>query len=178
MLGKYTFILISCLLVTACGSAGKDWPKLTDPLPDPADRERVQETADSSAAEYPVMDTGEGEEKLSPEEAARRLVTLRTDIETARAAYETALTAFADRKTAPDDVDPAVSESLGDLWQTSQLMLTRLSSAVSRLDTLTAQEGDMHAATRQEATDLQAALEAFIVAERKRLTSEEPGREQ
>jgi len=145
--------LVFCSLAACAG--GKDWPNLSDPLPDPADRDRVRLEAAPTELVAPGAPA-----PASPADVAAVLEEVSTALPLELKAYRLALTAF---DGAADD------DARKDSWLDAQLKLTRLSRTLSRLDALTEGAPDMTSAPYRQAAELKAFYEALVVEERQRL---------
>ncbi len=145
-----------CLLfstLAAC-AGGKDWPNLSDPLPDPAERNRVELKA------VPVSPSGMGTSAPTTEaEAAIALKGIAEALPQELKDYRLSLDAFENSEN---------NDERKDGWLDAQLKLTRLSRTLSELDPLIDGRPDSSAA-RRKALELKAFYEALVVEERQRL---------
>ncbi len=159
-------------LLAACSSQDKEWPNLSDPLPDAKERERV-DTSTVTPAEKPPVPTRpalKGEATSlpendplpeSPDEAATLFEDIKKSLREETLAYRQAVAKLAS----------ATGEELQDAWFSAQLALTRLSRTASRLDPLMEMElPELHDQVVSEAE----IIERFVVGERQRLTESEP----
>lgn len=148
--------LLFCTLAACAG--GKDWPNLSDPLPDPADRDRVRFEAAPAEPVTPATNA-----PATQAEAAVVVEEVSTALPLELKAYRLALTAF---DGAADD------EARKDSWLDAQLKLTRLSRTLSRLDPLTDGQPNSQpdsAEPYRRAAELKAFYEPLVVEERQRL---------
>lgn len=145
-----------CLLFSALAACagGKDWPNLSDPLPDPADRNRVELKAAPVAPS-----TMETTPPTTEAEAAATLNEISEALPQELKEYRLALGVF-EAATADD--------ARQDGWLDAQLKLTRLSRTLSKLDPLIDGRPDS-SASQQKALELKGFYEALVVEERQRL---------
>ncbi len=147
-----TFFLLFSTLAACAG--GKDWPNLSDPLPDPADRNRVKLEA------APVAPSRiETSSPKTEAEATTALSEIAEVLPQELKDYRLALGTF---DAAADD------EKRKDGWLDAQLKLTRLSRTLSGLDPLIDGRPDSSTA-RHKALELKDFYEALVVEERQRL---------
>lgn len=149
---------ISLLLALAACSSNGSWPNLSDKMPDPSERERVFERADTSIEPRPADPA-----PTSEAEAARLVATISSDLANEEQAYRAARLAL----------DEADAGNRLQRWRDAQLALTRLSITLSRLDPVI-DMSDASSPAKAEASALHARLNGFVVAERQYLTGRQP----
>lgn len=173
---KYVSIFISLSLVSACSSSDRNWPNLSDKLPDASERERTPEGTDPTAVTpsakpapppRPAMTGGIGTppgDDPAPQTVPEANILLE-DIK--KALREETLIY---RQTVAK-LGTAAREELQDIWFSAQLALTRLSRTASRLDPLTETDLPEIAEAASAEADI---IERFVVGERQRLADSEP----
>lgn len=176
MRGNFVSGFILAAMLAGCSIGGGDWPNLSDPLPDPKDRERQIERAEAQAPvdpNLPLPASRPGMKGAVPKaptedtapttesEAATLLKDIKESLRLETLAY----------REAKAQISGAEGEDLQDRWFAAQLALTRLSSTASRLDALIGFEAPEIAAQANTEADI---LEKFIVAERQKLFETKP----
>ncbi len=173
---KYVSIFISLSLLSACSSSDKDWPNLSDKLPDASERERTPEGTDPASVTpsakpapppRPVM-TGDISTPPNDDPAPQSLSEANTLLEEIKKALREETLTY--RQTVAK-LGTAASEELQDIWFSAQLALTRLSRTASRLDPLTELELPQIADAASTEAEI---IERFVVGERQRLADSEP----
>lgn len=174
---KFVSIFTATLLLSACTSGNGDWPNLSDPVPDPSEREReivrseIPGHIPSGKPAPPSRPALTGEASPAPtadqlpaseEEASDLLQAIKEALRDETLAYRKAKARIADAEE---------GDALQDAWFSAQLALTRLSRTASRLDTLLALEIPRIVA---EATAEAQIMERFVVGERQKLFESKP----
>ncbi len=154
------FLLLSCLAACLSGCSDASWPRLSDPLPDPAERERVIEHAE------PIGPTAslEKAEVNSEKEAQALIITVKTELQLAKKAYHTALTRL--ETTQGDDQK--------DAWYEAQMALTRYSQTVNQLDVILNSEALAGTNSQKEANLLAEETGNAVAKERQALFNRKP----
>jgi len=154
-------IVVSVLssLLSACSSLSGDWPNLADPYPDASQRERVVERAN------PVAPTLlEDESPLTRSGAFKLLESTKARIGNAQKAYQ----------TIKGEIASAENDDKLDSWNEAQLLLTRLSHTLSRLDAILISEKLRDAPVWASALQIKNSLDGYLVNERKALAKLRP----
>ncbi|WP_417450106.1 hypothetical protein [Kordiimonas sp.] len=169
---KYVSIFIALTALGACSHQDGEWPNLSDPLPDTADRNRPDTSAVTPNVKppAPVRPALSGEAIALPdkdplpqsESAAMSLLDeIKKNLREETLAYRQAVARLGTADT----------DKLQDMWFSAQLALTRLSRTASRLDPLL----EMDMPTVKSAAEAEAdIIERFVVGERQRLAESEP----
>ena len=169
---KYVSIFIALAALGACSHQDEDWPNLSAPLPDEAERNRVDSAAITPSVKPPAPPRPvlSGDVSALPdadprpetaEAAASLLEDIKKDLREETLAYRQAVAKLAS----------ASSDQMQDAWFSAQLALTRLSRTASRLDPLLELEMPGLAEDASAEADI---IERFVVGERQRLTESEP----
>ncbi len=174
---NFVSIFTVALLLSACSSGKGDWPNLSDPVPDPSEREReiVRSEIPAGVSDgtplSPDRQALSGEASPAPtgdpvptseEEAADLLMAIKEALRSETLSYRQAKARIAEAEE---------GDALQDAWFSAQLALTRLSRTSSRLDTLLALEIPRIVA---EATTEAQIMERFVVSERQKLFESKP----
>lgn len=169
---KYVSIFSAMTLLAACSSGDKEWPNLSDPIPDAKERETVDKSAVTPAQKPPVpvrpaltgdvaaLPTGDPLPN-TPSEAETLFEDIKKALREETLAYRQAVAKLA----------AVTGDELQDAWFSAQLALTRLSRTASRLDPLL--EMDLPTIHDDVASESEI-IERFVVGERQRLTDSEP----
>ena len=158
---KLVYIVGFAGFLSACTGAGGDWPKLTDPLPDPTARERVSVTSEPELAEESVIPTIT---TISAEEAQQILGAAEETLAALQAEYQQTLKAIAGKE----------GEAWQDAWHTAQLALTRLSQETAVLDPIANSTIEAFTEIAERASSLRRNIDSYVIAERQRLTQMQP----
>ena len=151
---------IWAVILLLSGCAGGTWPNLSDPLPDPASRERVVERA-QPAPDRRVPDSL----PASTAEAEALLQDIRDTVQNERQTYQDTLNGLQN--------SPA-GEAAILAWNGAQLALTRVSNSASRLEPLMALTEPAFNKTARAAKSLFDEVDGFVVAERQKLFASRP----
>ncbi len=174
---RFVSIFTVALLLSACSSGKGDWPNLSDPVPDPSEREReiVRSEIPAGVSNGETMPSSRqvlsGEPSSAPtadqtpaseDEASDLLQAIKKALRDETLAYRKAKARIAESEE---------GDAVQDAWFSAQLALTRLSRTASRLDTLMALEIPRIVA---EATAEAQIMERFVVSERQKLFEAKP----
>ena len=156
---KIIALSVLSLLLSACSSLSGDWPNLTDPYPDASQRERVVERANPVAPTLLV-----DESPLTRSGAFKLLESTRARIDNAKKSYQTSKGKIASAK----------GDDKLDSWNEAQLLLTRLSHTLSRLDAILISEKLRDAPVWASTLQIKNSLDGYLVSERKILAKLRP----
>ncbi|SDE61516.1 hypothetical protein SAMN04488071_3395 [Kordiimonas lacus] len=174
---KIVSIFTAAVILSACSSSKGGWPNLSDPVPNPSEREReivrseipaavptnkptppTRPALTGAASPAPVADSLPSSE----EEASDLLLTIKEALRDETLAY---------RKAKAKIAEAEEGDALQDAWFSAQLALTRLSRTASRLDTLMALEIPRIVAEASTEAEI---MERFVVGERQKLFESKP----
>jgi len=174
---KFVPVFTATLLLSACSGGKGDWPNLSDPVPDPSEREReivrseippsiptskpqppVRPALSGGVAPAPLSDPIPGTEK----DASDLLLKIKEVLRDETLAY---------RKAKAKIAEAEEGDAQQDAWFSAQLALTRLSRTASRLDTLLALDMPRIVAEASAETEI---MERFVVGERQKLFEAKP----
>ena len=169
---KTVSIFSAMTLLGACSSQNKDWPNLSDPIPQAEERERVDTSAVTPATKppaptRPVM-SGEAASLPAYDPAPASEAEAESLFEDIKKTLREETLAY---RQAVAKLGTAAGEDLQDAWFSAQLALTRLSRTASRLDPLLEMELP---ALHEDLVSEAEIIERFVVGERQRLTESEP----
>jgi|GEM_PF-1400761 len=174
---KFVSIFTVALLLSACSSGKGDWPNLSDPVPDPSEREReiirseIPAGVSTGKPVPPNRQALSGEASPAPTddpiptseaEASDLLQVIKEALRDETLSYRKAKARIAEAEE---------GDALQDAWFSAQLALTRLSRTASRLDTLLTLEIPRIVA---EAAAEAKIMERFVVDERQKLFESRP----
>ncbi|MFC3052279.1 hypothetical protein [Kordiimonas pumila] len=159
--------LVACLILYGCSSYSGNWPSLSDPIPGASENTNGEVRAHESAApSTPVEPIGmETETPLTVSTAIKQLTAIRADLAKADTTYQSARSAIA---TAAPAEDKEIA------WREAQLMLTRLSTTLNKLDAIIYSAQLKGKPVRDNAATLYSEQEAYIADERQKLASMKP----
>ncbi len=160
---KSTLASLLMLGLAGCSAYNSDWPSLTDSPERAESRERVIEAIDVPSYEAPPSAP-----PATIIEARERLAAIEQDIKNDRTIFKDQLAAYEMLET----------EAKTDAWFALQVALTRLSHTMSRLDpVIDLLQTDNPAgfeSVAQNASEIKANLNSFVIEARQKLISLEP----
>jgi len=163
ILMKSALASLLMLGMAGCSAYNSDWPSLTDSPERAESRERVIEAIDVPSYEAPPSAP-----PATIMEARERLAAIEQDIKNDRTIFEDQLAAYETLET----------EAKTDAWFALQVALTRLSHTMSRLDPvidlLQTYNPAGFESVAQNASDIKANLNSFVIEARQKLISLEP----
>ncbi len=151
---------LMALVVLAACSSGEKWPNLSDKLPDTAERNRVLERSEPTAAPR-----AEDTTPLSETDAMELLASIENSVKTAKKDFTAAMATWRS--------NTAVADARSN-WMGAQLAVTRLSQAASRVNNILFNADLKNGAAWASAQSLKDNVERLVEEARQELAANTP----